>query len=336
MTVRTEAEEAAFRAERRRGVGGSDVAAILGLDPYRTAMDVWAEKVGILVGDPDEPEANEAMRWGQLLEPVIVDEVCIRRGWEPREDIVFRGHHPDHEWMRANVDSLVTDEVNTDRGLGVLEAKTTSVWQASEWRDGETPAPALVQTMWYLMVTGLRWAAIAGLIGGQRLEIVDVEPDGELQRMLIDRCGAFWHDHVLPRQPPPATGRDLQVLEAVYDIAADARRSLDEFPPDDVAQVLELVEHYRRLRRLAKTIGQRKDQTQAELAQWLAERGVEVLEFIPASAKKPRPAQLVTWKRAHQMRVDVAAMRVARPEWAKAFEYELDNRVLRVTTRKEL
>jgi putative phage-type endonuclease len=62
-------------AARRTGIGGSDIAAILGLSPWRTPLDVYRDKV-----DGAEQPETEAMRWGRLLEDVIAREYAVRAG----------------------------------------------------------------------------------------------------------------------------------------------------------------------------------------------------------------------------------------------------------------
>ena len=66
---------------RRNGIGGSDAAAIMGLSPWRTAMDVWLEKTGEFTRDDEE---NEQMYWGTVLEAVVAEEFTRRTGLKTR------------------------------------------------------------------------------------------------------------------------------------------------------------------------------------------------------------------------------------------------------------
>ena len=95
-------EEAAFHADRRQGIGGSDAAAVLGVSPYKTRYMLWAEKRGLVPPAPPNP----AMTRGTALEPVA------RAAYE-REvgGLMFPCQmvHPEHPWMRANLDGLSPD-----------------------------------------------------------------------------------------------------------------------------------------------------------------------------------------------------------------------------------
>jgi len=71
-------DEMDIAVARRKVVGGGDVAAIVGVHPYKTAHDVWLEKLGLAV-----IEENEAMYWGKVLEPVILAEYERREGDTP-------------------------------------------------------------------------------------------------------------------------------------------------------------------------------------------------------------------------------------------------------------
>jgi len=87
--------------ERRKGIGGSDAAAICGLSPYRTPLQVWQDKRGLSGVIPE----NEAMEWGKRLEPIIRQKYSDTTGREvkimsPDEPII---HHPKYSFMLANI-----------------------------------------------------------------------------------------------------------------------------------------------------------------------------------------------------------------------------------------
>ncbi len=325
-----------WMAERRLGLGGSDIAAILGLDPWKSPMQVYAEKVGR--GRPVDPDAldeheSEAMRWGNLLEPVVAAEAARRRDLHPVR--VPGAVNREHPWMRCNIDRAIFPLDQGDLAdPGVLEVKTTDARRGDEWAHDEVPAPALAQTHWAMIVTGWSWGLVAGLVGGNSLQLVDVKPDPELHDMIRERAEAFWTYHVLGERPPPPGGRDLAVLDRLYDLTPGRTRPLTSLPGDVAAEVWQLVGHYRRVRRLHKALGDRKDETKARLAQLLGEHDAETVEYHPDGAR--RAATLLSWKRQHRMRVNVKAMRAERPHWAKEYEEESDDRSLYVTTRKEL
>lgn len=218
------AERAAWLAERRSGIGGSDIAAILGLSPWKTAVDVWLDKTG--QREDDTVSDAEAVRWGILLEDVVAREYTERTERAiQRVNRILR--HPAHEWAIGNIDRAivapgsrvrVADDGGTLLGAdGLLEVKTASAYKAGEWgRAGDDDAVPLhyqAQVMWYLGITGQPWCDVAALIGGQRLVIRRIYRDAETIKAMLERADDFWHRHVLGGQAPePATARDVETL----------------------------------------------------------------------------------------------------------------------------
>lgn len=209
------------RAARRRGIHGSDVAAIVGATKRGSARSVWHEKHdGVHV---DLPELAEAALWGQLHEPTVAAEWARRRG-VPLERLVDVGTvvNVDEPWMRAQVDRLVLDCPDVPGRIAAelvdlvepacaLEIKCRSAWVASRWRD-DVPDDVLAQVAWQRRVTGLDHVHIACLIDGNRLVEHRYDRDDQLEQLLITECAALW-DRVLQHDPP-----DLAYDEVIRDL----------------------------------------------------------------------------------------------------------------------
>jgi putative phage-type endonuclease len=211
-------------ADRRSGIGGSDIAAILGLSPWKTAVDVWLDKTG--QSTEDAIGNAEAVRWGTLLEDVVAREYSERTGSAvQRVNRILR--HPEHEWAIGNIDRAivspgsrvrVADDGGTLLGAsGLLEVKTASAYKAGDWgRDSDedaVPVHYQAQVMWYMALTGRAWADVAALIGGQRMVIRRIYADDETIAAMLERANEFWHKHVLKRTPPdPAKAKDVERL----------------------------------------------------------------------------------------------------------------------------
>jgi len=217
------AEEPREVEVRDRGVGGSDVAAILGLHPHRTPYEVYLEKVG---EHPGENRGNaEAMFWGTRLEPVVAHVIAERRE-RVYATVPLTWVDPDERWRRVNPDGLLLTEEDAaalhavgslEHGTGeVLEVKTTSGWRAKDWADGEAPVAAVLQCLWAMDIGGQRSGVVGGLIGGQRLRVAEVEYDEALVTEVRERVAVFWFEHVLERRPPPVTAVDVGLLRRVY------------------------------------------------------------------------------------------------------------------------
>lgn len=209
---------------RRSGIGGSDIAAVLGVSPWRTPLDVWRDKTA----PPDEAqdgEPSEPMYWGLVLEDVVAREYARREGRRvQRVNSLLR--LPDRPWAIATIDRAVVAEGRRARpsphgGLtgadGVLECKTAHAAAAAEWGGAEDaegiPVHYAAQGMWYLGVTGLEWCDFAVLVGGQRFLVRRLERDEEVIRSMLERAEEFWRRYVVERTPPPPrTSADVLAL----------------------------------------------------------------------------------------------------------------------------
>jgi putative phage-type endonuclease len=211
-------------AKRRSGIGGSDIAAILGLSTWKTAVGVWLDKTG--QSTEDAVGNSEAAYFGTLFEGEIAREYSKRTGNAvQRVNRILR--HPEHEWAIGNIDRAivspgsrvrVADDGGTLLGAsGLLEVKTASAYKSGDWgREGDddaVPVHYQAQVMWYMAITGRAWADVAALIGGQRMVIRRIHRDDETIAAMLERAHEFWHQHVLTRKPPePAKAKDVERL----------------------------------------------------------------------------------------------------------------------------
>lgn len=197
----TPENESAWLAERKNSVGSSDSPAILGVSPFTTPIDAWQRKLGLA----PEQEENEAMRWGKLLEPLILQEYTAATGRAMAETQRFV-RHPEYPWMTATIDGLTTDG-------RIVEVKTTSAW-AREWGEEDTdqvPESYLVQVHHQMACTGVGEADVAVLIGGQRFRLYKVERNADLVELIEAKCAEFW-ECVRDRTPPTWGRMDARTL----------------------------------------------------------------------------------------------------------------------------
>lgn len=172
---------------RGRGIGGSDVSAIMGLNEYKSPLQLWLEKTGRV--EPRDLSDNEAVQWGVTLEPVIRDRFAERH---PEYTVQMpSGIYCSNEcpWERASLDGELFDKESGT--FGVLEIKTVGERRAEDWRDGP-PVYYQTQVTHYLNVTGYSFAWFAVLIGGQKYREYSFWPDEEDRRAVRDAVRAFW------------------------------------------------------------------------------------------------------------------------------------------------
>ena len=193
------ASERDWLEARRRGIGASEAAAVLGVSPYATPISLYADKLGLV--EPDE-EASEAIRWGLLLQPVIVaryKQVTKRPAWDVPPYTVRRSRA--HPFMLASLDALTTIE----GGARIpLEVKNVGGYRAADWRE-EPPLWVQVQAQHQMAVLGSEHASVAALIGGNQFVYCDVARNDRFVAVLIEQLGTFW-DRLLMKEPPPVDG----------------------------------------------------------------------------------------------------------------------------------
>ncbi|MDX3239748.1 YqaJ viral recombinase family protein [Streptomyces sp. ME03-5709C] len=214
LLLPADASHEEWLAVRRSGIGGSDLAGILGLDKRRGPRRVYEEKLGFT-----EPE-NSYMRWGRRLEPVIAEEFSDETGLStamPPGTLV----HIDHPWALANVDRYV---LRDGAVAGPLECKNKSEYLSGEWDGEEAPDGPALQAHWYQAVGGWQDAWLAGLIGGNRLRIFHLPRNEELIEELIAYAGAWYQRHIVEGFVPPVDGLEStkNLLARLWDVKPEA------------------------------------------------------------------------------------------------------------------
>ncbi|MFB7596944.1 YqaJ viral recombinase family protein [Streptomyces sp. NPDC056160] len=215
-----------WHAARATGVGGSDVAAILGMDTHGGALRVWLEKTGQARPDRDARLARSARR-GHRLEGLVAEFFAEETGLTVL-DSPGTLQHIDHPHWIANPDRLVAVPGRDE--LGVLECKSRT-WRSARvenWSGEQAPDAPAIQAHWYLTVSGYRFAYLAGLIDDD-LMWFRLERDDELCALLADAVDRFWHNHVLPGIPPNPDGNaaTTELLARLWDAREEATAEVD-------------------------------------------------------------------------------------------------------------
>ena len=192
--------------ERRKSIGGSDAAALVGMNSHVTPYMIWADKTGRLPPKED----NEAMRQGMDLEEYVARRFCEKTGKKVHIcSQMFR--NPSFPFAHANIDRKVTGE------SAGLECKTTSIMNIKKFKNGEYPENYYAQCMHYLAVTGWdRWY-LAVLVFGKGFYDYTIERDENEIKALMDTEKNFWENYVITDIPPPVdglepTGETLSIL----------------------------------------------------------------------------------------------------------------------------
>lgn len=224
-------------AARRRGLGGSDVAAAMGIDKYTTPFALWSEKTQ--PGDPVD-EGTEAMWWGTHTEALTVARFEMRTGLQTRRAGTYA--HTQHAHHLVNPDRFVSDG-------GVLEVKDHESLSEAGKRllKGEITARAYVQLMWACHVTGRSHGWFAAKVGKQTVILGPFDRDEAFIARLVATADQFW-EYVVSRTPPPldlATADAAEIAARYPTVTPDECVDVHEQPIpdmylDDLARLAEI------------------------------------------------------------------------------------------------
>ena len=184
---------------RTKGIGGSDVSIIAGINPFKSVHQLWLEKTG--QAEPEE-EGSEYTHFGTLLEPIVRKEFMERTGIKVRQKHMLL-QSEEHPFMFADLDGVI----NEDGQLCIFEAKTASAYKQEVWEE-EVPAPYILQIQHYMAVTGAKKTYIAALVGGNHFFYHVVERDEEMIAKIIVMEKYFWQHHVMGGVEPVPDGSE--------------------------------------------------------------------------------------------------------------------------------
>ena len=257
---------------RKRGIGGSDAAAAVGLNPYKSQLELWLEKTGrdAELPKPDPSDTREPVYWGTLLEPIVAAAYTQQTGHRVRRVNAIL-QHAAHPFMLANLDR----EVVGVPGVQILECKTAGEFGARHWQDG-VPEYVQLQVQHQLAVTGKQAADVAVLLCGQALGVHRIERDDVLIAQLIELEGQFWH-HVETDTPPRGDGSESadRALRCLYprDIGATVDFSEDRQLSETFADLVAVRGQIESLEQAAAKLKQGIQQAMGDASRALFETG---------------------------------------------------------------
>lgn len=237
-------------AWRKKGIGGSDVGAICGLNKWKSPFAVYMDKLGL----SEEREESQAAYFGKVLEDVVAKEFSLRTGLKVKKRNAMLQHEK-YPFMLANVDRLIVGQK-----VG-LECKTVSEFGKDEWLGEEIPESYLLQCQHYMAVTGYESWWIACLIGGNKFIYKEVKRDEELINYLIEIEKNFWVDHVEKQVPPEIDGSEstADILKNLYPSSVEGSEVILPFG------ALDLIDHRITLKQQIKDLTTKCDEYENKL-----------------------------------------------------------------------
>lgn len=301
--------------DRQKFLGGADIAAVLGVSPWRTLVDLWADKRTPASGAPRKHVFLRGERW----ESVVAEMLTLALEEEGHSiEIVGRNRRfidAEHPMFAAEIDYEIRLDGESD--VTNVEIKTVHPFKAHEW--GESGSDALpiwytAQAMWGLGVApGARKRCIvAPLFGADELRTFPVLRDEETIAALRARALAFWTEHVLADAPPdPTVLGDLSKL----------------FPREGARPALiadsHLEELILRLRAVKAELKARE--AEGELLEFELKRAMADCAEILVDGKAA-----VTWKSRPRTWLDQGALKEAHPAIHREFTRKDESRVFTI------
>ena len=252
---------------RQSGIGGSDISAIMGFNPYKTAYDLYHDKINDVVADAQ----SDAAYWGTILEDVVAKEYALRNDCKVQK-VNYMIRHPKFDFALANIDRAVINpsisgnvrikdgKLTTDK---LLEVKTASEYMKNVWGDeasDQVPDNYNLQCQWYMGITGVDECDLALLLGGNKYRQYNIKFDAELFEIMIDEAQNFWVNHVLARvEPTPTT-----LANAKQKYATSTPDSVLNIAFDDDA-VIAVVDRYIELKEQEKELKEKLEQAQTDV-----------------------------------------------------------------------
>lgn len=299
------APQAVGQLDRTTYLGGSDVAAILGISPWRTPLDVYLDKIQPRKEETD-PGRLKVLNRGKRMEPYVIDLLAEETGLE----IIRRGERyldPDLDFIAAEIDAEAATGEN-------IEIKTVSPFKAREWgeeQSDEIPLHYAAQAMHGMMVTSREVCVFGVLIGGDDFRVYRIERDDVTIDAIRQKEIEFWSRIQARQAPEPSTVSDVFRLFGTKDsgLAVEASESLQ-------ADVIAL----KSLKDDAKRLGAQIDLREERIKLHMADASILTMQGQP----------VLTWKEQSSKRFDQSAFKADQPELYEKFIKTIKSRVFRL------
>ena len=279
---------------RTKGIGGSDVSIIAGINPFKSVHQLWLEKTGQI--EPEQTDSDYA-HFGSLLEPIVRREFTARTGIKVRQKHMLL-QSEDYPFMFADLDGVI----NENGEMAVFEAKTASAYKQEVWEDG-VPAPYILQVQHYMAVTGAKRTYIAALVGGNHFFYHVVERDEEMIGKIIAMEKYFWETHVLGGVEPVPDGSDA-TTNYFNNRFSHSNGMTIELPEEALSVCME----YDRLSEELKKVEAAKNAAANQLKSYLKEAEAGTVGD-----------RTVTWKEISKSTVDAKRLKTEKPEIYNSF-----------------
>lgn len=291
---------------RKNGIGGSDAASVLGLNPYKSSISVYMDKIDEeAVDNSYEDEVSYKMELGNKLKNFVANEFMLKTNKKVRNvnGILKNDKYP---FALANIDRAIVGE------KAFLVCKVTNSYSKKLWQK-EVPIYKQIQCYHYMAVTGATHCYIAALIGNEELVIHKIERNEELINQIMDLEKSFWDKCVLGKSLPMPDGNDdySKILQGLYKDSTDEELILFE--------KTDLLSRYDEVCELIKDLDMEKKSVEQYLQLQMKEYEVAYLGD-----------RKITWKKQSRSVIDTKRLKKEHPELVEKYMKTTSSRVFRI------
>lgn len=189
---------------RKRGIGASEVGAILGLSEYTSSMELYYDKIGeelnykveniaMLMGHETEPLNSKLWQYWEGTEESIVRNYRAKRIVRKAQNVNGYIQNPKYPWLFVSLDRKINKHIwkGEQRGEGALELKNMSGFERNKWETG-IPAPYLVQVQTQCLVCEFDYGELCIMQDGRGIEVYQFERNKEICEAIIEQTHEFW------------------------------------------------------------------------------------------------------------------------------------------------
>lgn len=290
---------------RKKSIGGSDCATIFGLNKYKSLYSLWAEKKGFF--DLSSKD-TEIMRQGRDFEEYVAQRFCEATGKKVRKrNYIFL--HNDYDFISANIDREIVGE---NAGL---ECKTTSVYNKTDFENGEIPEYYYCQCMHYMAVMGYDKMYLAILVLSKGFYWFEIKRDEDEIKSLIEMEVDWWNKYILGSEIPEIDGSD-STLNTVRYINKDISKDIK-----DISKLDDVLNEYEAISRQKKYIENKEKELKNNIIAFMGNNE------IGNSSK-----YLVSYKTQKRTSIDTVTLKKDLPDIYDRFLKTNETRILRIKT----
>jgi putative phage-type endonuclease len=265
--------------KRRLGIGGSDVAAICGLNPYKTAVDVYLEKV--LQDNPFQETDNDHLWFGKEIEPFVIKRFLFL--YPQQISYPDTAYDKEYPFLLGNVDGILEDK-------SVLEAKNVGHFSKIKWGESgsdKIPIEYYLQVAHYVRILDAPRGIIVAYFGGADFRIYEYKRNKIIEEKIKEKCISFWQNHVLTQTPPG--------VESYEDARKLWREIIPESQIESTEEIQLYINQYHDKNKLIKEIEKEIDQIKTIICKHMQDN-----ELLMG----PDGKIMATWKKQSSLRFD--------------------------------